>query len=158
MPSDRDPLLSNNKPSSARSDDSWAVLEEYGSIGVTLVENAEHEPVLQHDFGGPVILEHDTLERHDSIASAISETLELSHQPLDEEGRRPSRHDAVELGGQATIPSEVANLAKNLVSIFCSYLTASPCNISICYLANVTLHSLKHRSMHQIGCGVLSLR
>jgi len=119
MPSDTDHLLSNK--SSAPSDDGAVLLEEYGSIGVTLVENAEHEPVVQHDFGGPVILEHDTLQRHDSIVSNISETLELSHgQPLDEERRRSihvsSRHDAVDLGGQATIPSEVANLAKNLVS------------------------------------------
>ena len=33
----------------APSGDGSHLLEEYGSIGVTLVENADHEPVLQHD-------------------------------------------------------------------------------------------------------------
>jgi len=71
MTSEQNPLLgsSNDAPASAPSSGNSHVLEEYGSIGMTLVENADHEPVLQHDFTGPVILEHDTLQRHDSILS-----------------------------------------------------------------------------------------
>ena len=104
--------IPSSSPAALPSDDG-AVLEEYGSIGMTLVETAEHEPVLQHDFGGPVVLEQDTLLRHDSLLSNISDNL----YKTDEEGLPMLPHeDVAELGGQATIPSEVANLTKNLVS------------------------------------------
>jgi len=91
-----------------------ALLEEYGSIGMTLVENAEHEPVMQHDFTGPVILEHDTLQRHDSILSNISETLALEEGDMVASAFLPL-HDPADLGGQATIPAQIANLSKNLI-------------------------------------------
>ena len=41
--------LWNQGAATPPSGDGSHLLEEYGSIGVTLVENADHEPVLQHD-------------------------------------------------------------------------------------------------------------
>lgn len=115
MASEKEALLGQQQqPESAPSSgNSGALLEEYGSIGMTLVENEEHEPVMQHDFTGPVILEHDTLQRHDSLLSNISETLAL------EEGDMAASllplHDPADSGGQATIPAQIANLSKNII-------------------------------------------
>ena len=90
-------------------------LEEYETIGVTVVENEEHEPIVVHDFTGPLILEQDTLERHDSLIENISIVISEA-EPVTE-------YPHSDTGGQATIPSEIASMTKGLVG--CGTLSLS---------------------------------
>jgi hypothetical protein len=116
-PTENDALLKcSNLCTSERSN-----MEEYGSLALAVVEDSvTHEPVVLHDLTGPVMLMDDPelLERRDSLYSVVSHTTKVSElQPEND----PS--------GQATISSEVAIMAKNLIG--CGSL--SLCNgIALC--------------------------
>jgi hypothetical protein len=99
-----------------------STLEEFGSLALTVVEDSiTHEPVVLHDLTGPVMLmddDPDLLERRDSLYSVVSNTAKVSDLQ--------SENDS---GGQATISSEIAIMAKNLIG--CGSL--SLCNgIALC--------------------------
>jgi hypothetical protein len=98
-----------------------STMEEYGSIAVAVVQDeTTHEPMVLHDLTGPVMLleNPELLERHDSLYSVISHTAKVSELQHEQDS-----------GGQATISSEVAIMAKNLIG--CGSL--SLCNgIALC--------------------------
>ena len=96
-----------------------STMGEYGSIAVAVVQD-DGGPVVLHDLTGPVMLleNPELLERHDSLYSVVSSTTKLSEL-----------HPEQDMGGQATIASEVAIMAKNLIG--CGSL--SLCNgIALC--------------------------
>lgn len=116
MSNESDRLMVSHVPS-RKPPPMTTTLEEYGSIAIAVVENAEHQPVVVHDYVGPLLLDKDTLERHDSFAESIAGS-------LGGEGREfPPVHDIRDVEGEATIPSEIANLAKNLIG--CGVLSLS---------------------------------
>jgi Transmembrane amino acid transporter protein len=104
---------------------SGTTIEEYGSINVTVVENQDHEAVVVHDFAGPVLIHTDTVERRDSIVSTIGCAVVLDDDNYDADGnpdssttataRFLSEHPDTGYGGQASIPSEIASMTKNLI-------------------------------------------
>jgi hypothetical protein len=99
-------------------------IEEYGSIAVAVVENEEtHEPVLLHDLAGPLLLDEHTMERRDSLISLVSRATTMGELEAHDTGGCSTSD------GQATIPSEVASMTKNLIG--CGAL--SLCNgIALC--------------------------
>lgn len=98
-----------------------STMEEYGSLAVAIVQNdVTHEPMVLHDLAGPVMLldAPELLERHDSLYSVVSHTTKVGDLQHEDDG-----------GGQATLASEVAIMAKNLIG--CGSL--SLCNgIALC--------------------------
>eukprot|EP00527_Entomoneis_sp_CCMP2396_P004779 CAMPEP_0198155554 /NCGR_PEP_ID=MMETSP1443-20131203/69195_1 /TAXON_ID=186043 /ORGANISM="Entomoneis sp., Strain CCMP2396" /LENGTH=502 /DNA_ID=CAMNT_0043822309 /DNA_START=27 /DNA_END=1535 /DNA_ORIENTATION=+ len=112
IPNEEDGLLRSNKPRTES-------FEEYGSVGMAVFESANNgEPVILHDLTGPLLLKDELLERHESMMTTISKATTVAEMP----------HEDVP-AGQATIPSEVASMSKNLVG--CGAL--SLCNgIALC--------------------------
>lgn len=101
--------------------DNQSVLE-YGSIAMAVVENTQNEPVVYHDFTGPIVHDIPTIERRDSIAESIEDfTLTRNDEEFDIEKLPPP--ETADRGGQATVASEIANLAKNLIG--CGVLSLS---------------------------------
>jgi len=90
--------------------------EEYGAIGVTVIQDAGHDPVIVHDFAGPIFLEQETMERKLSFAESVAETL------YSERGELPPP-DTTDTQGEATILSEVSTMAKNIIG--CGVLSLS---------------------------------
>jgi hypothetical protein len=103
-------------------------IEEYGSIAVAVVENEEtHEPVLLHDLAGPLLLDEHTMERRDSLISLVSRATTMGELEGHDNGGGGGGGNMSD--GQATIPSEVASMTKNLIG--CGAL--SLCNgIALC--------------------------
>lgn len=109
---------------------SASYVEEYSSMAMAVVENADHAPIVVHDLCGPVLLDGPDLSRQDSIISEICSVIDTNESiacPADLEGF--PEHPAEDLGGKATIPSEVASMTKNLIG--CGAL--SLCNgVALC--------------------------
>ena len=103
-----------------------STIEEYGSIAVAVIQDdITHEPQVLHDLTGPVMLleSPELLERHDSMYSAISKSIRGGGELQPEQ----------DTGGQASIASEVAIMAKNMIG--CGSLSLSH-GIALC--ANTT--------------------
>lgn len=96
-------------------DEGGVLLEEYGSIALAVVENVDNEPVVVHDFTGPVILEPGAMERRYSFEESICSV-------QDEETVFPPP-DSADKQGQATIASEISTMAKNIIG--CGVLSLS---------------------------------
>jgi len=129
-----------------------SIVEEYGSMNVVVVENDDNEPRVVHDFVGPVLNDGVcgccgdddkfvvNLQRTDSIISSIWSAIDAGERYQvdyggcgDGDGNDPMLrlpdHPAEDYGGQASIPSEIASMTKNIVG--CGAL--SLCNgIALC--------------------------
>jgi Transmembrane amino acid transporter protein len=135
-------LLHHQRDGDGRRSRSTSIVEEYGSIAVTVVEQPEtHAPVVLHDLSGPMLLNEDktTLllqERRNSIISCISHAQSVAELPTEAEILLLAQGDGggsgsnlISIGGQATISSEIASMTKNLIG--CGAL--SLCNgIALC--------------------------
>lgn len=90
-------------------------LSEYESIGVTVLVDQEDQPVVMHDFTGPILTsatetgegvegadQANLLERLSSVMDGEVTALLEDLPPSD-------------IGGTATIPSEIASMSKNLI-------------------------------------------
>jgi Transmembrane amino acid transporter protein len=110
---------------------SHSIIEEYGSIAVAVVEQPDtHVPVVLHDLSGPMLLTEKTLQRQDSIISCIGRAHSVVELPREADilllvqagcGNDTSTNNdsgsgsGSTGGGQATIPSEIASMTKNLI-------------------------------------------
>ena len=122
MVSEDDYLLEHrHKNTEGSSDESYyPVVQEYPSLAVAVFENEEHRPIVMHDLYGPVMHEEGTLERQDSIVSTISQVLQHEEHP---DILEYPEHDDIDAGGKATVPSEIASMAKNIIG--CGVLSLS---------------------------------
>ena len=97
--------------------DNETTFEEYGAIGVAVIKDASHDALIVHDFAGPIFLEAETMERKQSFAESVAETLNSERPEL------PPHDNVTDTKGEATIASEVSTMAKNIIG--CGVLSLS---------------------------------